>query len=759
MRKFFIFILVLVIINFGFPYQNFADEQVNLNPKKESKEEMGKEIKSQEEVDEKEMEKEVKSQEEVDEEEMGKEIKSQEEVDEEEMEKEVKSQEEVDEEEMEKEVESQEEVDEEEMEKEVESQEEVNKEEIENDIKQNYINNQHQLKYTKIEASKLGRIQSSEAKIYKTIGNEGSSIKAGSKYTDKIFYIKKKAQINGEDYYLISTVASATKGVIGWVNAKDMWSQSHKAVDHEKKTFYLKGSGWAYTDAWGAGKDVIYNDLTPYRNKEFQVNLTEKVGDAIWYRGYLDGKKVWIQAYNVISPVKSAISKLGRIQSSEAKIYKTIGNEGSSIKAGSKYTDKIFYIKKKAQINGEDYYLISTVASATKGAIGWVNAKDMWSQSHKAVDHEKKTFYLKGSGWAYTDAWGAGKDVIYNDLTPYRNKEFQVNLTEKVGDAIWYRGYLDGKKVWIQAYNVAPFNNYYSKYNLTLDKMLDIQMNVNPKTDKSYKLWIREDAFSSISNGKGVVEGNWNLRRGPGTIYQIGGKVKDGTSYKLYSSSKGADGFTWYYVKDTTGWVTADKNDVRYYLNPSNFIKDPRHKYQFLSLSRSANLNESEVNDKVLKGKGVLENKAQFFLDGAKLYGINEVYLIAHALLETGNGTSELARGVTHNGKTVYNMYGIGAKDSCPVECGKRYAYEAGWFTPELAIKGGAQFVGKEYIDIGQDTLYKMRWNPIFAEKNGYASHQYATDIGWAYKQTYRMYSIYGLLNQYTLNFDIPIYK
>src|SRR5699024_5049003 len=104
-------------------------------------------------------------------------------------------------------------------------------------------------------------------------------------------------------------------------------------------------------------------------------------------------------------------------------------------------------------------------------------------------------------------------------------------------------------------------------------------------------------------------------------------------------------------------------------------------------------------------------------------------------------------------------MYGIGARDSCPLECGSKYAYEAGWFTPELAIKGGAAFVGKNYLGVGQDTLYKMRWNPAFAAKYGYASHQYATDIGWASKQTTRMYQLYNLLDAYSLTLDIPRYK
>ena len=49
--------------------------------------------------------------------------------------------------------------------------------------------------------------------------------------------------------------------------------------------------------------------------------------------------------------------------------------------------------------------------------------------------------------------------------------------------------------------------------------------------------------------------------------------------------------------------------------------------------------------------------------------GINEIYLIAHALIETGNGQSQLAKGanivnnyVTTKSATKYhNVFGIGA--------------------------------------------------------------------------------------------------
>ena len=52
-----------------------------------------------------------------------------------------------------------------------------------------------------------------------------------------------------------------------------------------------------------------------------------------------------------------------------------------------------------------------------------------------------------------------------------------------------------------------------------------------------------------------------------------------------------------------------------------------------------------------------------------------------------------------------------------------------------------------------------MRWNPDAAEKTGKATHQYASDIGWATKQVNQIYNLYSLLSSYTLNYEIPTYQ
>ncbi|MDR4433232.1 N-acetylglucosaminidase [Bacillus tequilensis] len=282
-------------------------------------------------------------------------------------------------------------------------------------------------------------------------------------------------------------------------------------------------------------------------------------------------------------------------------------------------------------------------------------------------------------------------------------------------------------------------------YNLSLRDMVQKQMTVSPQTDGAAYV-----SLTYINTATSTVTADvLNIRSTPAVSQtNVIGQFKKGDKVKIISQTNG-------WAKINLGWRNASSDEVVQYVDPNNFSRDSKYYFQFLKLSQTAGLSATEVNQKVLTGKGILTGKAKAFIDAANQYGINELYLISHALLETGNGTSDLANGLTYNGKTVYNMYGIGAYDSNPNEYGAKYAYEQGWFTPEAAIIGGAKFIGSSYIHntaYNQDTLYKMRWSAT-------AAHQYATDIGWAYKQVNRMYSLYSLLDGYTLYFDVPEYQ
>lgn len=202
-------------------------------------------------------------------------------------------------------------------------------------------------------------------------------------------------------------------------------------------------------------------------------------------------------------------------------------------------------------------------------------------------------------------------------------------------------------------------------------------------------------------------------------------------------------------------WVDADKSSVKKYVDPNNF-QDDYGIYQFLRLDYINGITSSDLN-KILSGKGVLDGKGAQFLDAAKQNNVNPVYLVAHALLETGNGYSKLANGISVNGTTVYNLFGIGAYDANANYYGSLYAYNKGWNTIDKAIYGGAQWISADYINNSkykQNTLYKMRWNP-----DSPANHQYATDVQWAYNQVYNIKKLMDMTANPSLKFDIPRYK
>ena len=185
--------------------------------------------------------------------------------------------------------------------------------------------------------SKLGHLRSG-AVIYQEIGDLSSVISAND-YYNMVYYIKKQAELNGELYYLISTQPSATQGVVGWVKAVELNHNTHQWQDSISKTFYIEGTGRAYKKAWGGSKDVVYGDMTVYKDQEFKVNLTEKVGNDIWYQGELNGQLVWLPSRDVteagpVVPIieknslvksiieKSSTSRLGHLNSGASDLSK-----------------------------------------------------------------------------------------------------------------------------------------------------------------------------------------------------------------------------------------------------------------------------------------------------------------------------------------------------------------------------------------------------------------------------------------------------
>lgn len=299
----------------------------------------------------------------------------------------------------------------------------------------------------------------------------------------------------------------------------------------------------------------------------------------------------------------------------------------------------------------------------------------------------------------------------------------------------------------------------FTQYAINLQDMTSKQYALDGQTDKyrSASAYVSKSLVKAEGT-KGTILDNANVRSETNTTSHIYGVLPKNSKVTIVKS------YDKFFEISYQAWRNATYSDIQAVLNPSLVKKDSKEYFQFLDLSKSAGVSGTSLN-KVLVGKGILEGQGSAFVKASKELNVNEIYLASHAMLETGNGTSTLAKGVLVtqvDGKavtprTVYNMYGIGAVDASPLKGGSERAYKEGWFTPEASIIGGAKFIGSMYVNnptYNQNTLYKMRWNP---ERPG--THQYATDIGWAVKQVSHIYNLYQQLDDYTLSYDVPVYS
>ncbi len=177
-------------------------------------------------------------------------------------------------------------------------------------------------------------------------------------------------------------------------------------------------------------------------------------------------------------------------------------------------------------------------------------------------------------------------------------------------------------------------------------------------------------------------------------------------------------------------FANATKLEIAQHLMVEPRVGTPQFKYQFLRIDSYHNIDKNGL-EKYLSKKGVFKGHAQDFIDAAKKYDIDPLYLVSHAMLESGNGTSSLAKGTEINGKIYYNFFGINAFDANPTYGGLSLAQKEDWSSVAKAIHGGANWISRNYLHSSkhnQKTIYNMRFNPL-AEKPW---HLYATDVRWA---------------------------
>lgn len=140
--------------------------------------------------------------------------------------------------------------------------------------------------------------------------------------------------------------------------------------------------------------------------------------------------------------------------------------------------------------------------------------------------------------------------------------------------------------------------------------------------------------------------------------------------------------------------------------------------YRNENLGSWSSLTADQINQFIQgkNGSSPFNGNGNIFVKAANESGLDPRYILAHAAIESGWGTSRIS-------KDKNNYFGIAAFDSSPYA--SAYSFGSGL---EAGIVGGAKWIADHYYHgkYGQTSLYKMRWNDNV--------HQYATDPNWDQK-------------------------
>ncbi|MEY6486657.1 GW dipeptide domain-containing protein [Staphylococcus equorum] len=484
---------------------------------------------------------------------------------------------------------------------------------------------------------------------------------------------------------------------------------------------------------------------------------------------------------NTANPTQS-VSKIGQLNNTNSGI-KTKVND-TKAKDASKLSGRTFNVTKQRTQGDNTYVLIQNSNQNTP--LGWVNTKDINTRDLSKTSAKNGQFTIKSTNnGLYAVPWGTKAQQL-DSLKNVKNNQFNASKSVKVDKDEYLYGNVNNKTGWIAAKDlntnnkvatetqtsdvtksaVTPYKFDYVIYNADGSYYLDPTSNqpagsLNDFYESVFTVFEKQVVngvtwyHGKLSNGQMVWIKEEDLRKELIKYYQSGLTLDEAVAIQAGLKTKPQ-------IQHTPGkWEDATPIEIKNAMDTGKLAQDPTQKYQFLRLDKSQDIASADL-DKLLVGKGILEGQGEAFSEAAKAYNINEVYLISHALLETGDGTSKLANGgdvvddkvVTDGPNKYYNMFGIGAVDSDAVKQGFATAKSNGWDTVKKAIVGGAKFISSSYISQGQNTLYKMRWNP---ENPG--EHQYATDVRWAEHNATRIKGFYDSMGKLGKYFDVNTYK
>ena len=232
------------------------------------------------------------------------------------------------------------------------------------------------------------------------------------------------------------------------------------------------------------------------------------------------------------------------------------------------------------------------------------------------------------------------------------------------------------------------------------------------------------------------------------------------------------------------GWACASDAAVKYYLDPRNFLNETQI-FQFVetsynekvqTLSAIQNSVKGTFLDQVITCKDLNNNTvtmsySEIIIEAAKKTNISAFAIKSKIIQEVGSSGSGSVSGTYPGYEGYYNFFNYGAyDDGDDIANGLEYAKSKGWDSQYKAIVGGAELIGKYYIEQGQNTAYFTKWDVVgtkilndgesqFVSSSDMFWHQYMTNIQDPTSQSYSTKKLYENSLQSEITFIIPVYE
>lgn len=642
--------------------------------------------------------------------------------------------------------------------------------------------------------SGVAQIKPSNSGLYTTVyDSKGHS----TDQAQKTLSVTKSATLGNNKFYLVEDYNSGKK--YGWVKQSDVVYNTAKSPVKVNETYNIKPGVKLYTVPWGTFNQES-SKVSGSGNQTFKATKKQQIDKAIYLYGTVNGKSGWVSKYYLTAPTQSkaatntkvttanraastqstpkatqsattqTINKIAQVKANNSGIRTSVYDKKA--KSGAKYANRTFIVSKQRTEGNNTYVILQDGTQNTP--LGWVNIKDVTSQNIGKQTKSSGQYKVNSSNdGLYSIAWGTkNQQLLPSNMIS--NKSFKASKSVYVGKELFLYGTVNNRTGWVAAKDLTQngndtqatpyhytfvvnnnkgyyYNDFANNAHYSLNSYYNQPFIVSKQMQVNGVTWY----YGQLTNGKYVWIKPTDLSKESIKYVRTGMTLTKAANIQNNS----------YYnpqVQRTAGkWEDANYDEIKNAMDPVRLAKDDEYKYQFLLLDQPQYLPVSALN-KLLEGKGVLEGQGASFSQAAKKYGINEIYLISHALIETGNGTSDLAKGgdivngkfTNKSAKKYHNVFGIGAYDNNPLVEGIKYAKEAGWDSVSKAIIGGAKFIGQSYVKAGQNTLYKMRWNPAHP-----GTHQYATDINWANLNAQVIKGFYDKMGEVGKYFEIPQYN